>query len=421
MGQGLSTEIGEDSLYYTNKAQLEETEQKVRESDNCHELELANRYIGEEGMTVARDLLRNNTTVRHLNLSYNRLNDDSIGVLCEGLSENNTLEILNLSGNAMTEEGAKFLAALLRTNTTLHTLILYNCSLDDRCGLALANALQHNSTLDTLNVAMNEMSELSAGFFLKCLEHNRALAVLNTKQNKITDEQQAKIHDALLQHKETQLALAGERRKRAAKVRENKEREEEEKRNQEQQRAATIESIEKQKQDMDERQKELEDEEEQLKRQHDASQFARKTAKESNMQMKKEYIQATVENAYSWRAKIGLGQRDTWHAGFTANPSIKSKNPSADSYGTVRTLQPCWCEPTDAAGYAGQLHYHCKYEQEPDAFHHDDAGLDSRKYEGCKRTGHPCVSVGVYAKPLQKDTAATFFSSRSPHHVTEHA
>eukprot|EP01059_Diplonema_ambulator_P015977 TRINITY_DN27209_c0_g1_i1.p1 TRINITY_DN27209_c0_g1~~TRINITY_DN27209_c0_g1_i1.p1 ORF type:complete len:419 (+),score=107.53 TRINITY_DN27209_c0_g1_i1:64-1320(+) len=418
MGQGLSTEIGDTALYYTNLAELEGVLEQLDAGD-ARELELANKYIGEDGVVRARDLLAGDRSVRLLNLSYNRLNDNAVGVLCEALSHNTMLEVLNLSGNPLTEEGMQFISALLETTSTLHTLILYNCKLDDRCALILANALQRNKSLHTLNISMNDISDVAAGFFLQCLSRNKMLAVLEMKQNQISESNTNKIKDALAAHAEYRKDLASERAKRVEEDRRKEEEAERERLLKEEKRLEERESMEKQRQDMEEREKELAEEEEQLKRQHESSKVARRGALEASKKRKEEYIELTVSNAYKWRAKIQQGRSNQWQSGFTVDPRIRAANPNADSYGTVRTLQPCWCEPTDApAGYGGQLHYHCKYEKEPDAFHNDDS-VDRTKYEGCKRTGHPCISVGVYAKPLQKDTAATFFSSRSPHHVNE--
>ncbi|KAJ9464832.1 FERM domain-containing protein C [Diplonema papillatum] len=420
MGTGLSTEIGDSALFYENLQELESVSEKIGTNDISTEtLDLSNRYVGEEGIARCRMQLKVNTMIRSLNLSYNKLSDNAIGLICEALSDNPVLEVLNLSGNAMTEQGASFVAALLQANSSLHTLVLFNCNLDDKCALHLANALQQNNTLHTLNLAMNNCSDAACDFFLQALNHNKALAVADLAQNEaISDDKCNQIKAALLQHEEYQLQAAEDRKLRKEAEQRKRDAEQKERSEKEARRVQEKEEIVLQEKAMATRQEELETEEAMLRQQHVVTSNELNLSKESARAKRQKFVEDAIAGAYQWRDKHSSGgTQRPWQSGFTYRPQSSTGDPNVDSYGIVRRLQPCWCQPSDApVGYAGQLHYHCKYEREPELF---TSSGDTPKYEGCKRTGHPCVSVGVYAKPLQRDTAATFFSSRPPHQLPD--
>ena len=437
MGLGLSTEIGEESLYYQNKARLEDILQQVcllcwitlvyvnvtsqtqviDNDETIEELDLSNTYIGEDGISQSSDALQSNTSIKNLNLSYNKLSDNALGILCHSLSRH-PIEVLNISGNAIGDAGSAFLEAFLLSNLTLEVLTLYNCNLNDQSVLPIANGLQQNNNLRSLDLRMNHITDIGGSFFLQCFSHNKALAELNLESNKVSDTVRNQLSEKLSEHRQHQAVFDERRRERREQEADKREKDEAAKLATEKRCKEERENIERQQKDMEERERELQEEEDILRKAQNDNVIALKTAAQIAQSKRKEYINIAIDNSYNWRDKIQAGSR-AWQSGFTVKPVNNDPDVTVDMYGTQRRLQPCWCEPTDApAGYSGQLHYHCKYELEPDTFHDEDQ--DTRKYEGCKRTGHPCVSVGVYAKPLHRDTAATFFSSRSPHQVVDH-
>ena len=414
MGQGLSTEVGDRALHFETVQELRALKERVLSNDETlSTLDLSNRYVGVDGIAEGADALANNTSIRELNLSYNRITDQAIGVLCEALSRNRTLEVLILSGNPLTEEGTHFLAALLRANDILHTIVLYNCDLTDQAAVPLANGLLLNNSLCCLNLSLNRLTDAGVDLLTRCLERNKALAEVDLSHNAASDAAVNALRARLAEQQETHERLAAERSRRHEEARRRREAEQERRREEEERRLQERRCVEAQKVDMEARQRMLRADEEALQRMQRDEVTTRREQVSSGLSHQQQYIEAAITNSYMWRDKIQSGGGRSWESGFTrkANPNA---HPNADAYGMTRTLTPCWCEPTDApAGYSGQLHYHCRYEKEPDTFHSSEG--ESRKYEGCKRTGHPCISVGTYAKPLQKDTAATFFSSRSPH------
>ena len=416
MGQGLSTEVGERALYYENIRDLEGVEERVLANEaDLTVLDLSNKYLGLEGAVRLGEAVGANTSVTELNVSYNGLTPEAFAVLCQSLSRSTSIEKIIFAGNPINDSSMVSVAALLRSNSILHSLSLYNCSLQDDVMVPLVNSLARNSSLCSLDLSMNgDLTETTSYLLLRCLEYNRSLASIGLRLTQVSEPKMNEIQENLKKHNLEQEKLEDARCQRKEAESKKREKELEEHKKKEDKRREDVKKVEELKEDMELREKELQEEETELKLQQIQDTQARKEAKEGERSRKQQYVETAVSNAYTWRAKLTCTSCRGWESGFTTKPTGSTGDHNADLYGMVRTLQPCWCEPTDApAGYAGQLHYHCKYEREPDTFHTGEEEV--RKYEGCKRTGHSCISVGVYAKPLQKDTAATFFSSRSPH------
>eukprot|EP01062_Namystynia_karyoxenos_P070429 TRINITY_DN6580_c0_g1_i1.p2 TRINITY_DN6580_c0_g1~~TRINITY_DN6580_c0_g1_i1.p2 ORF type:complete len:417 (+),score=146.73 TRINITY_DN6580_c0_g1_i1:88-1338(+) len=413
MGGGLGRELGERALFHQNLEELQGYLSQLRmNAPDLVDLDLSNRFLGHEGAEHAT-VLTGCTHLRRLNLSYNRLEGPVIGMVTECLARNRSIRELNLSGNAIGETGAKLVADYLASGTKLEVLIMFNCSLDDYAALHLANALQLNTSLRTLRLDRNDFTDAAAEMLAKCLKHNRALAELSlTGNDRISAPHLAAIRQALEGNRAKQQSVAQQREGRSAKAQGRTDQLEEQRREAEVQQRREREDVAKQQAAVESRQREIDEEQVALEQERQDAHQRSATGRQLARSQKGEYVSTVVGNAYRWREQLSQAGEHEWNSGFV----LKPKGPG-DPYLPTRRLEACWCEPADApGGYAGQLHYHCKFE--PDMGDAWKTGADARHYEGCKPgkgcKDHQCVSVGAYAKPLERDTAATFFSSRSP-------
>lgn len=76
--------------------------------------------------------------MRALSLSHNWIGDAGVAVLCDAMRQRPTVTMLDVPDNKISDVGARELAALLRTNTTITQLHLGMNSITDAGATALA-------------------------------------------------------------------------------------------------------------------------------------------------------------------------------------------------------------------------------------------------------------------------------------------
>lgn len=426
MGNGPSAALGKDSFLEENRNFLDKTLHRIGANECELDLDLANRFIGDEGIRLGAPALRSNNTIKTIDLGFNHLTSASIADLISGIQNNPSLVALNLGGNPIGDSGCARLAQFLARNPPLEELSLYHCNITDEGLHSLVNGLLDNTNLAVIRLDMNELTDLSLEMLIqlvgefknKCLCHTTLCgnpgpfpqATLNVFHS-LT--QQAR--DNLVARKEAEQEERRQELDRMEQERLAAERDEAE-------REAAREAAEREEAEAEERIRQEQEALRQHELEHGAAERAalqkgahqREEERMKSVRMKEQ----ALESAYRWRDKLtGNGSLvREWRDGFTVMKTQPGEAPGAVPSVVPeppRRLKACWCDPHDvSAPYAKTLHYHCKYEAQNKQLSDDGDGVN--KYHGCRSSGHICATVGFYAKPLPDTSAAHFFASQHP-------
>lgn len=155
------------------------------------QLDLGTSQISTDGAIVLRQVLRENTKLRHLGLWNNQLDAKGIAALAEGLMETTCrLEVLYLGDNHIGNVGAEALGAALAQNTSLKRIYLANGRIGAAGARALANGLRANTTLEFMDLRHNDIGKEGYQAFRWALEYNN----LTLKTLQVDSPTTTKIH-----------------------------------------------------------------------------------------------------------------------------------------------------------------------------------------------------------------------------------
>lgn len=429
MGSGLSTALGKDGLSEENKVFLDSLLQRLSGVEyNSEHLDLANRFLCDEGVRSGCRVLKYNRQIRSLDLASNQLTIQSFHYLIEAIEENGSITSLNLAGNpGLGDAACVALAEYLKTNPPLEELSLYHCNITDEGLEALVNGLMYNTNLAVLRLEMNQLTDASLEMLLQLVTscENKSLGHVTLAGNPGPFDEAAllALKRATAEGRDTLVAKHEAAAARAAEEHRRKLADEERRTQVELTKIAQREAAEREAEEMA---RLAQQEEELLQQQELENERKRKNlnassayAKEASRRSAAEQQQRAIETAYQWRDTLtrnGELVRE-WRDGFTVMQTKPGEPP-----GTVpsvvaehpRRLKACWCDPHDvSAPYAKTLHYHCKYEAQARSLA-DEEMATGGKYTGCRASGHCCATVGFFAKPLPDTSAAHFFASAHP-------
>eukprot|EP00760_Papus_ankaliazontas_P007867 PhM_4_TR1356/c0_g1_i1/m.8834 len=413
MGAALSQELRKDSLYEENKAHLERILQLLRTNDpDTLDLDLSNRYLGAKGAEIGSPALISNDRLLRLNLSYNMLGS-SVSNITKCLERNSALRVLNLSGNQLREEGCEAIAHMLRVNTTIEEIVLFNNELTDKALVPIVNALLVNSSLKVLNLKGNYITTAGIDMICKALSRNATLLHVHVGDNAGVSPESIERMEKLLEHNRQLDAQLSEQRAEAERAKRAEELEEERKRlEREESLRSERERIEREMAMNDERQRSEEEELRALEEEQRHREAAELTEKETRSLKQRQQEERLLSQTEKWKQQMGRSRGVETRNGFTllertqTGEWVEKPEPS-------RRLIACFCEPTDiTAPFAGELHYHCRYEID----YRDTRNADAltKKYEGCKSSCHVCASVTEKIKPVKNESPMTFFASEHP-------
>eukprot|EP00567_Pseudictyota_dubia_P000348 CAMPEP_0197464702 /NCGR_PEP_ID=MMETSP1175-20131217/64157_1 /TAXON_ID=1003142 /ORGANISM="Triceratium dubium, Strain CCMP147" /LENGTH=365 /DNA_ID=CAMNT_0043000687 /DNA_START=135 /DNA_END=1232 /DNA_ORIENTATION=+ len=177
---------------------LDRAVRRLRENDSSFtRLNLWNKRIGDEGVSVLADALRVNTSLKVLVLGGNSIGDEGVSVLADALRVNTSLEKLHLSGNSISDEGVSVLADALTVNTSLTKLDLWGNNFGDEGVSVLADALWVNTSLEALYLNGNSISDGGVSILADALRVNTSLEELGLADNSIGEEGVSVLADVL--------------------------------------------------------------------------------------------------------------------------------------------------------------------------------------------------------------------------------
>lgn len=155
---------------------------KAASSLTC--LNLAENFMGEEGVRPFAEQLATNTCLQVLDLSSNGLGCRGARQLSEALAVNTVLTELDLSHNFLPADAAGYLAEALLENQSLAALRLDGNSLQAR-GLEKLIELKGNRSLTSLQLSDNEIGPDGAEFLEELLQDNESLVQLDLSHNSL--------------------------------------------------------------------------------------------------------------------------------------------------------------------------------------------------------------------------------------------
>lgn len=418
----MSTELGNKSLCEENKKELAVIKGRIASNDpSITNVDLANRFIGDQGIITNINCLKSNSSVIRLDLSFNSLTEASVPAIIDAITASPQLRILDLAGNRIGEKGCQLLGEYLSANPLLEELYVFHNDLYDKAIVPFANALLRNDNLAVLNIDQNNLTNASWMMLHKAIAGvsggNKGLIRLKVgtradivPSDALVEDIQSQLNANKVQYDEKK-ALERQKDIDAAARKEQEELARDQARRQAAEDAQRAQNHEEEL----ERQRILEEEEMRAYEAQISQQKQRslKKTKEEVQAQNEMWVARAMDQAYDWRKKLtqdGTMVKE-WKDGFTTlttQPGDEVGSKPTATIGPPRRLQACWCDPHDVSvPYAKTLHYHCKHED----LNRPLQDGQVPKYEGCYASGHVCASVGFYTEPKPDLSAAHFFSS----------
>ena len=167
---------------------LKHSKNKKKE-DKCSRLILGKNNIGDKGVEILSDFLKENKSIVYLDLSSNDIGIKGADLLFKILINNISIISLNLSSldginrNRICSEGCKFLTTLLKENKFLNELNLSGNSIKNEGLKYIIDGLNNNFSLSILMLGNNEIDEKGISNFNLIKKCN--LMQIDLKENSI--------------------------------------------------------------------------------------------------------------------------------------------------------------------------------------------------------------------------------------------
>ncbi len=162
---------------------------KEMSTETCFSLE--DQSLSNYSAKVLNVILLQNKHLLRLQLAKNRLGDVGLGMLCQALKDLPSLVHLDLSSNNIGYVGSQMLFGVLQENSALISLNLssrdglYRNRLGDKSVEILEKVLRYNVTLQFLNLQSTNLGFMGVQSILEGLKDNRSLVYLNLSNNQI--------------------------------------------------------------------------------------------------------------------------------------------------------------------------------------------------------------------------------------------
>ncbi|XP_048051929.1 NACHT, LRR and PYD domains-containing protein 12-like isoform X2 [Megalobrama amblycephala] len=162
-------------------------------------LKLYDCNITDEGCAALTSALRSNSHLRELNLSDNKIGDEGLTLLSDGLKDPHCkLEKLTLYDCNITSEGCAALTSVLRSNSHLKELGLSQNKIGGRGLTLLSDGLKDSHCkLENLWLYDCDITAESCAALASALRSNSHLREINLSENKIRDEGVMLLSDGL--------------------------------------------------------------------------------------------------------------------------------------------------------------------------------------------------------------------------------
>ena len=184
----VSLDISSNSLTYKGGQKLFKTfvnQQSIIDL-NLESLEGINRnHLTARGIKNIVKYLKSNFFIETLNLSGISIKNEGFDLICKGLNNNISLFNLNISNNDIQESGIKNSIKYIET-TKLHSLNLSNNPIMDEGLIILTNNLRHFPELRVINVSNCGIEFKGFKELLKILQSVRRIESLDISKNRLT-------------------------------------------------------------------------------------------------------------------------------------------------------------------------------------------------------------------------------------------
>ncbi|XP_055470097.1 centrosomal protein of 78 kDa isoform X2 [Psammomys obesus] len=174
-------------------------------------LELNGLILRERDLTSLTKGLSKSASLVHLSLANCPIGDDGLEIICQGIKNSVTLKTVNFTGCNLTWQGASHIAKILKYQTMRRheetwaeslryrrpdldcmaglRRITLNCNtlIGDQGASAFADSLSEDLWLRALDLQQCGLTSEGASALLEALENNRTLVVLDIRKNPLID------------------------------------------------------------------------------------------------------------------------------------------------------------------------------------------------------------------------------------------
>jgi len=147
-----------------NRNRVPELVRRIQADDSkLVEVMVWNSSLGNEGITMLADALKNNTVVRSVSFSFTGCGAAGAAALAAGLDGNTSVQELKLSNNALGDEGAAAIAQIIATHPTIKSIELIGNGISETGGRYIADGIRaNNPSLKSLDLSDNKLNEGAA-------------------------------------------------------------------------------------------------------------------------------------------------------------------------------------------------------------------------------------------------------------------
>ena len=138
---------------------------------------MSDNGIGDEGVEAIADALKRNRSVVKLVIENVEMTVKGIGEIATMLTSNESVECLVLNNNVIDEDGLKLLVEGLEQNKGVKHIYMNSCDLNDQCVPLIIQMMKHNKALASVELVKNHLTEQGKMILNEASVRNKACSL----------------------------------------------------------------------------------------------------------------------------------------------------------------------------------------------------------------------------------------------------